>query len=183
LDRLASCALPVLLDYNASATSIASVWADVEAVTRVARLVGVEQPFAAGNVIDHVKLARRLEVPVGLDEGMRGLADLDAAVVAGAAKLICVKPARVGGLVAARAVMARAIDHGVAAYVGGFFESAFARSVHRVLADSLASAPSDVGLVARQDFHEPEAVEVPSGLGSAPSEALLAHARALVDLG
>ena len=79
--------------------------------------------------------------------------------------------------------MARALDYGLGAYVGGFFESGFARAVHRVLADSLASAPSDLGPVARRDFGGVEADVTPLGLGAGPSGALLAHASALVSLG
>ncbi len=183
LERLSHAGLPVLLDFNASATSLDDVMGQAALVARVADLVGVEQPFAPGDLSGHAALAERLDVPVSLDEGLRDLDDLEAALAAHAVGMVCVKPARVGGLIAARAVLSRALGEGLAAYVGGFFESGFARSVHRVLADSLACAPSDLGLVARVDWDEPEAVTTASGLGSSPSAALLEHARALVSLG
>ena len=64
-----------------------------------------------------------------------------------AADLLCVKPARVGGLANARTIVARAREAGLRPYVGGFFESPYARHVHRALARSCVDEPSDLGPV------------------------------------
>ena len=52
--------------------------------------------------------------------------------------MICVKPARVGGLANARSIIARAPGAGLRVYLGGFFESPYARQVHRALAKGCA---------------------------------------------
>jgi L-alanine-DL-glutamate epimerase-like enolase superfamily enzyme len=62
--------------------------------------------------------------------------------------MLCVKPARVGGLANARTIIERARSLGLKAYVGGFFESPYARHVHRALANCSTDEPSDIGVVA-----------------------------------
>ncbi len=68
----------------------------------------------------------------------------------GACQVACLKPARLGGLVAARAALAHCVAAGVPAFVGGFFETGLARSANASLATlpgfSLAgdlSSPAD----------------------------------------
>ncbi len=182
LSRLAELNKPVLLDFNASAQTIDEVLEQVERVSAVTPVVAVEQPFGAGNVLDHAGLAVRMSVPVSLDEGVRTRSDLDhiARHVTGA--MVCVKPARVGGLAMSLAMIARATELGLAVYLGGFFESDFARTVHRRLAQHAVSEPSDIAPVQRGDLTEPEAIETAFGLGVTPSQALLDHARRVVTL-
>jgi len=143
--ELAEWGLPVLLDFNCGAGDVA----DVLALTATARdhvdVVAVEQPFAPGNVVDHARLARVLEVPVSLDEGVRHRRDVDQIVHYGAAQRICVKPARVGGYAQARTMIERARGLGLDVYVGGFFESPLARRVNRALARHHVELPSDIG--------------------------------------
>jgi o-succinylbenzoate synthase len=183
MERLAATRCEVLLDFNASAAHPLDVISQATRVSSVARLAGVEQPFAPGNLVDHAALAARLEVALSIDEGLRTAGDLDQIARYRAASMVCVKPARVGGLATARTLAARAADHGIAAYLGGFFESDFARGVARTLAAHAFSQPSDLGAVARSDLGAPESRDVPDGLGVAPSAAVLAHARRVVTLG
>ena len=145
LERLASASLPVILDFNAAATSDEAVVGVLEQVQDVATVVAVEQPFRVGNLIDTTRLGERLGVAISLDEGVRSLRDVEQIVRYGAARLICVKPSRVGGLANARTLIVRARSLGLEAYVGGFFESPYARRVNRVLAEHCVVEPSDVG--------------------------------------
>jgi len=84
-------------------------------------------------------------VLISLDEGVRSLRDLDQIVRYRAATIVCVKPARVGGYANARTMLERAKELGLRPYVGGFFESPFARSVNRALAWHTTDEPSDIG--------------------------------------
>ncbi|MGH9019809.1 MAG: enolase C-terminal domain-like protein [Acidimicrobiales bacterium] len=179
LERLAALDVPVLLDFNCSARGAADVHVQLLEVAGVCTVAAVEQPFAPGNLADHAALAVSLGVAVSLDESVRARRDLDAISHYRAAAMVCIKPARVGGLANARAMVLRARDLGLAAYLGGFFESAFARGVHRVLADHCVSEPSDLAVVARVDLAGPEAVAVPDGVGVAPGPSVLEGATRL----
>ena len=172
-ERLAGLDVGVLLDFNASASDADDVVAQALVVGAACDLVAVEQPFAAGNLAEHAALAHRLDVAVSLDEGIRSTRDLAQVARYSAATMVCVKPARVGGLANARTMFARAEELGLRAYLGGFFESAYARSVHRVLAEAGVREPSDIGPVARADG-VPEVVAVAESFGVTPSAAVLA---------
>jgi hypothetical protein len=94
--------------------------------------------------------------------------------------MVCIKPARVGGLANARAMVTRALELGLRPYIGGFFESPFARHVNRLLAEHCVEEPSDVGLVATNASPElREVTVVPGGFGLAPSPEVLARSRLL----
>ena len=145
LERLAGLSLPVILDFNATASNAQDVLGVVQRVRSVANVVAIEQPFLVGNLVDSARLGEELDVMVSLDEGVRSIRDVEQIARYGAAALVCVKPARVGGLANARTVIARARELGLGAYVGGFFESPYARAVNRVLAEHGVIEPSDVG--------------------------------------
>jgi O-succinylbenzoate synthase len=180
MDRLAALSLPVLLDFNCSAHNDAQVLEQVDQILPVVRVDAVEQPFAAGNIIDHATLAEQLRVPLSLDEGVHTVRDLTRIARYSAASMVCIKPARVGGLANARAMILRATVLGLRPYLGGFFESPYARHVHRLLAENCVSEPSDLGVVAVDGaFDEPEIVLARGGFGVAPSAAMLERARVI----
>ncbi|MGB8197061.1 MAG: enolase C-terminal domain-like protein [Acidimicrobiales bacterium] len=183
LDEIASHALPVLLDYNCGATCDVDVLEQVRQVREVVEVAGVEQPYAVGNVVDTARLAELLDVPVSIDEGLRSVRDLAQIVRYRAAGLVCVKPARVGGLANARTIIVKAQDVGLRAYVGGFFESPYGRRVNQWLAANCVDEPSDVGPVeVVLAGYEREADEVAGGFGLRPSLEMLAHGAVLVDV-
>ncbi len=148
MDRLAGLERPVIIDYNCSGTSVDDVLRDLDVLMNAVPVVAVEQPFEPGNLITHAELAARRVVDVSLDEGVRSMMDLRRIERYRAASMICVKPARLGGLAVARTVIEAAKAAGIRPYVGGFFESPLARSVHRRLAAAFVVEPSDVGTVA-----------------------------------
>jgi O-succinylbenzoate synthase len=180
LDQLSELSVPVLLDFNCSATSDEQVLEQVAQISRVARISAVEQPYASGNVIDHATLVEQLSVPLSLDEGVRSPRDLEQIVRYGAAKIVCLKPPRVGGLANTRTMALRAVSLGLEPYMGGFFESAYARRVHRLLAHDCIAQASDVTTVAVQRDGQCEELEnVTGGFEVAPSAALLSAAQVI----
>ena len=144
ISRLRSLSKPVILDFNCSALSDEDVLSQVSALDGIVEIVAVEQPFAVGNVVDHARLSEQLHVAVSLDEGVRSIRDLEQIARYSAAKLVCVKPSRVGGLANARTMVAKAQSLGIDAYIGGFFESTYARTVNRHLANACTDQPSDL---------------------------------------
>ena len=145
--RLSTLGLPVLLDFNCAAHDLGDVVALTTRAQSYVDVVAVEQPFAPGNVVEHARLAGVLDVAVSLDEGVRHRRDLDQIARYGAASIVCVKPARVGGYAQARTMIERARTLGLGVYLGGFFESPLARRANRALARHCVSLPSDIGEV------------------------------------
>lgn len=179
LERYSQLSVPVLLDFNCSATTDEEVIDQVAVVSEVATIDAVEQPYEAGNVVAHARLAARLGVPLSLDESVRTTADLTHIVQYQAAAMICVKPARVGGLANARDMIARAHQLGLRVYVGGFFESPYGRRVNRALANGAGvSEPSDLGTVALEDHHG-EVTTITSSFGVEPAASMLEKAEVL----
>jgi L-alanine-DL-glutamate epimerase-like enolase superfamily enzyme len=142
----------------------------------------VEQPYAVGNVVDTARLAERLDVALSVDEGVRSVRDVAQLVRYRAAEIICVKPARVGGLANARTIIDEAREAGLRPYLGGFFESPFARAVHRSLARSCVEEPSDLGPVDVVGGSEREVDPAANGFGVRPSAEMLEHAAVLVSV-
>ena len=183
LRRLGELTVPVLLDYNCTAGGDLEVIEQVRVVRGVAEVAAVEQPYAVGNVVDTARLAERLDVAVSVDEGVRSLRDVAQLVRYHAAEIICVKPARVGGLANARTIVAEARAAGLRPYVGGFFESPYARAVHTALARSCVDQPSDLSPVAVVgDGDSREVDPVADGFGVTPSAEMLARGAVLVDV-
>ena len=148
LRRLGDLGRPVLVDFNCSAQTIEGVRDVLTAVADVAEIIAVEQPFAPGNVVEHARLAEVVPVAVSLDEGVRHRRDLDQIARYGAASMVGVKIARVGGPARAITMIDHARSLGLRPYVGGFFESPLARAMNRAVAQHLVEAPSDIAPVA-----------------------------------
>ncbi len=183
VEALAELDRPVLLDYNCSASSDLGVLAQLDLLRDAStpvRVSVIEQPFAPGNLVDHARLAEECDVAVGLDEGIRTVRDVELVVRYDAARVICIKPARVGGYANARTMIERSIELGLQPYMGGFFESSLARHVNRTLAQHCIEEPSDIGDVATVDTGIDGDVETRDfGFGLAPSGAVLAKATLL----
>jgi len=158
---------PLLLDFNCSARTAEEVIELVQNVSEHAKVIGVEQPFAPGNLIDHSQLAQRLSVVVSLDEGVRSLRDIDNIARYEAASMVCIKPARIGGIAMTRTAISRSIEFGLVPYIGGFFESSLARRLNFLLASTPEVGPSDVGELEalRHQFDFLTHVEFGLGLG------------------
>jgi O-succinylbenzoate synthase len=179
LEQLSRLRVPVLLDFNCSATRDEDVLSQIALISEVAAIDAVEQPFAVGNVVDHARLAAQLDVALSLDESVRSANDLVQISRYGAAAMVCVKPARVGGLATARSIILRAQQLGLRVYLGGFFESPYARRVHRALANGCGiTEPSDLGDVALENEAN-EVTAIASSFGVEPASTMLDRAESL----
>jgi o-succinylbenzoate synthase len=97
-------------------------------------LACVEQPLPPADLTALAALAGLLATPVCLDESLTSLRRLLDAVRYGACEVACLKPARLGGLFAARQAHDACLAAEVPAFVGGFFDTGLARSAHVALA-------------------------------------------------
>jgi O-succinylbenzoate synthase len=106
----------------------------------------VEQPFPADDLSGSAALASRLAAPMALDESITSAAAAESAIRFGAATVLNVKPARLGGPVAAAQVLRLAADHGVDAFCGGMLETGIGRAAALAVASLPAcTLPTDLG--------------------------------------
>lgn len=136
----------------------------------------IEQPLPADDLVGHARLGARLGTPLCLDESVESVGDLEAAAALGAARVLNLKPGRVGGLLAARQLAHRARELGLEVFVGGMLESGLGRTaclhlqtLGEVTLDGDLSAP---GRYLHEDLVRPSpsldargCLAVPSGPG------------------
>lgn len=91
-------------------------------------LVMIEQPYPEDDLVELGRLQAQLRTPVCLDESVQCLGELEAAAALGAGRVLNLKPARVGGLLNACTLAARARELGWDVAVGGMLESSLGRA-------------------------------------------------------
>ncbi len=106
----------------------AGAWDLETAAERIAavapfRVEYVEQPLPAWDLAGHAALRERIRVPIALDESVDSEGSARAALAEGAADVIVVKPARVGGLAATLRLCDAAAAAGASAVLGTYFET------------------------------------------------------------
>jgi O-succinylbenzoate synthase len=109
-------------------------------------LVCLEQPLAPGELVSSAELCAMLETPVILDESIVRLSDLETAAALSALDGVSIKPARLGGVIAAKAMYDRAHTLGLSCSIGGMLESGIGRAAAIALG-ALAGfdLPGDLG--------------------------------------
>lgn len=148
-------------------------------------LTYLEQPVHAGDLHGAATLAARLDTPIALDESITSDPAARTAIRFGAADVVNVKPARVGGPVEAARIVQTASELGVPAFVGGMLETGIGRAAALAVA-ALAGCTlaTDLGPSSRYfaaDLTEPFvlgpggtlAVPAGPGLGVVPDPARL----------
>lgn len=130
-------------------------------------LLMIEQPLAAGDLIDHAKLQKRLKTPICLDESITTLADARHAIEIDACRIINIKLGRVGGHTEARAIQAFAAERNIPVWCGGMLETGIGRA-HNIAMSTLPgfTLPGDVSASARyweEDIIEPPVTVSPRG--------------------
>ena len=83
----------------------------------------VEQPVPAADLDGLARVTAAVATPVMADEAVFTLADLNAVIERGAARLVNVKLAKVGGLAPARDQLLLAAAHGIGTMVGSMMET------------------------------------------------------------
>jgi O-succinylbenzoate synthase len=151
---------------------------DIEVFRRLDqhRLMLIEQPLAAGDLVDHAKLQRQLETPICLDESITTLSDARHAEELGSCRVINVKLGRVGGHSEAKKIESFAASKGIPVWCGGMLESGVGRA-HNIAMSTLPGFvyPGDVSASARyweEDIIDPPVtvsatgtIQVPTGPG------------------
>jgi len=109
-------------------------------------LLYLEQPFAPDQLLLSAELVRSAGTPVALDESVTSAATVDVVVALGAAGVLSIKPARLGGIAEAVRVAELAVAHGLGAFVGGMLETGVGRAAAlAVAALPGCDLPTDLG--------------------------------------
>lgn len=113
-------------------------------------LVMLEQPLDADDLVRHAELQRRLSTPICLDESITNVERARDMIALGSGRIVNIKPGRVGGFAASKAIHDVCGDAGVPVWCGGMLESGIGRAYNVALA-SLPnfSLPGDVSPSAR----------------------------------
>jgi O-succinylbenzoate synthase len=97
-------------------------------------LLMIEQPLAPDDLVRHAELQRRLTTPICLDESITGLDRAEDMLALGSGRIINIKPGRVGGFTAAKAIHDLCRAHGVPVWCGGMLETGIGRAYNVALA-------------------------------------------------
>jgi L-alanine-DL-glutamate epimerase-like enolase superfamily enzyme len=106
------------------------------------RIEYVEQPMAAWDLTGHAALRARVRVPIALDESIDSEGSARAALAEGAADVIVVKPARVGGLAATLRIAQAASAAQATVVLGTYFETGVGIAAVLRIATVLRSTPA-----------------------------------------
>lgn len=113
-------------------------------------LVMIEQPLAYDDLVQHAELAMRVATPICLDESIPSAAHAAAALDLGAAEIVNIKPARVGGYLEARRIHDLCLARGVPVWCGGMLETGIGRAANLALASLPGfTLPSDISATSR----------------------------------
>ena len=137
-------------------------------------LLMIEQPLAAGDLVDHAKLQKRLKTPICMDESITRLRDARHALELDGCRIINIKLGRVGGHSEARAIQDFAAKKSIPVWCGGMLESGIGRA-HNIAMSTLSgfTLPGDVSASARyweEDIIEPPVVVCPKGTITPPEK-------------
>jgi O-succinylbenzoate synthase len=135
-------------------------------------LTMLEQPLGQDDLVRHAELQRRLTTPICLDESITSVDRAADMIALGSGRIVNVKPGRVGGFAAARAIHDLCREHGIPVWCGGMLESGVGRA-HNVALASLPnfSLPGDLSPSARywaRDIVHPEWTMDGSGMVRVP---------------
>lgn len=136
-------------------------------------LTMIEQPLSHRDVIDHAKLADKIDTPICLDESIRSAEDVRKAAELDACEVVNLKPQRVGGLQEAKKIDRYCRENGISAWIGGHLESGIGASF-AIVAAGMPSVnfPSDIAPSQRyfdEDVLEEE-IEMEDGRIRIPDE-------------
>jgi len=162
--------IPLMVDANAAYTL-----ADTEIFKQLDQfnLMMIEQPLAAGDLIDHAKLQKEIKTPICLDESIHSYEDARKAIELGSGRIINMKIGRVGGLTQAKKIHDLCAKENIQMWCGGMLESGVGRA-HNIAITSLANftLPGDTAASSRywdKDIIEPE-VTVEQGILEIPTK-------------
>ncbi len=97
-------------------------------------LVYLEQPLAHDDIIDHAELSKQMATPICLDESITSVDKARKAMQTGAARVVNIKPGRVGGLTESLAIAHLVREAGGHVWIGGMLETGIGRAFNVALA-------------------------------------------------
>ncbi|MEH1130261.1 o-succinylbenzoate synthase [Micromonospora sp. CPCC 206061] len=97
-------------------------------------LLLIEQPLAEDDIRQHAELARLIRTPVCLDESIGSVEAAADAIALRAARVINIKPGRVGGYLEARRIHDLCRANGIPVWCGGMLETGIGRAANVALA-------------------------------------------------
>jgi o-succinylbenzoate synthase len=147
----------IMADANAAYTI-----ADAEHLAQLDEfhLLMLEQPLGADDLLQLAELQRRMKTPLCLDESITDLNRARSMIELGSGSIINIKPGRVGGFTASKAIHDLCQKAGIPVWCGGMLETGIGRAYNVALA-SLPnfSLPGDLSPSARywqRDVVSPE---------------------------
>jgi O-succinylbenzoate synthase len=128
-------------------------------------LLMIEQPLAAGDLVDHATLQPLLRTPICLDESITSPRDAVHALQLGSCRIINIKAGRVGGYSSALAIHDMCRSQGVPVWCGGMVESGIGRAHNLALASLPGfTLPGDISASSR--FYTRDIVDPPLTIAS-----------------
>jgi O-succinylbenzoate synthase len=134
----------------------------------------VEQPLAYDDLRSHAALARLMRTPICLDESIVSLRAAADAVALGAARVVNIKPSRVGGYLESRRIHDLCLGNDIPVWCGGMLECGLGRAANLALAALPGfTMPGDISATERyfaEDITRPFVlqggrIELPQGPG------------------
>jgi o-succinylbenzoate synthase len=120
----------------------------------------LEQPLGDDDLVRHAVLQRRMTTPICLDESITSVDRAEDMLSLGSGRIVNIKPGRVGGFTASKAIHDLCASAGVPVWCGGMLESGIGRAYNVALASlSNFSLPGDLSPSARywhRDVVNPE---------------------------
>ena len=118
-------------------------------------LLMMEQPLAAGDLLDHSKLQKLISTPICLDESITSLRDAEQALELDACRIINIKLGRVGGHSQAVAIQEFAKSRSIPVWCGGMLETGVGRA-HNIAMSTLDgfTLPGDISASSRYWEHD-----------------------------
>lgn len=118
-------------------------------------LLLIEQPLHHDDLVEHAVLQRQLRTPICLDESIHSPDHARWALEIGACRVLNIKPGRVGGFTAAKAIHDLAAAHDVPVWCGGMLETNVGRAGNLALAAlPNFTLPGDISASARYFAHD-----------------------------
>ena len=151
--------IPLMVDANSAYTLD-----DIELLKAMDEfnLMMIEQPLAAGDIVDHAKLQKAIQTPVCLDESIDSYQAAKASIELGSCEIINVKVGRVGGITQSKRIHDLAAEHNIPLWCGGMLEAGVGR-LHNIAITTLSNftLPGDTASSSRywkEDIITPEVV-------------------------
>lgn len=173
---------PITVDANCSYASRPN---EVDALDAIG-LSMIEQPLGPDDLLRHADLQSRLETAICLDESITSAGRVDEMIALRSARIVNLKPGRVGGFTESLVIHARCLENNVPLWCGGMLETGIGRAYNVALASLPGfTLPGDLSPSSRywvRDIVTPEwtmhdgRVQVPldrPGIGVDVDEALI----------